>query len=440
LGAGAALLPLLPHRSTYSADPVFPKRLLIVLAPNGYPDGEYVPSGTGDRLSDLRLSETFAPLERWKDQLLMLAPLTCPNVEDAEDFHRGYSMMLTGLPPVDATQLGPSSVWSPTGPTVDQVIGAALSSRAKTTLRTLPLALPFGAVFGVDSKLEALRSFWIGQAQPVTPEGNPYKLVDQYFAGKPPSDPTMDRVRAQKRSMLDFLGRDLERFAGTLGSDAKLAVQGHLQAVRDLETQLAAPGASTAGAPPASVSAGQPLDPTSLDNYSALLEIQFDVAVAALRSDLTRVVTVQLGPAWGDALVFPSLKNADSRPWHKMGHEEMNNGRNEKKILDNWLMTRFSALLDRLAAVPEAGPRSKTLLDNTMVFWATTMLTGNHTPKLPWMFAGSCGGALKLGQYLRAAADVPANRVLTEMCNAMDVPATHFGNPDITGGLAGMRA
>lgn len=440
LGAGAALLPLLPNRRSFSADPVFPKRLIIIMAPNGYPDRDYAPVGTGTSLAALTLSDTLSPLNRWKDQLLMLAPLTCPNMEGAEDFHRGYSMMFTGLPPV-SKPTGPQSVWSPTGPTMDQVIGSALASSAKLPMRTLPLQLPFGAVSGVDSKREALRSFWAGQNQPVTPELNPYKVADTYFAGKTASDPAMDRIRAEKRSLLDFVGRDLQRFGDSLGTNDKLSVRGHLQAVRDIETQLAQPASATMAAVPASISttAAKPLDFNSLQNYPALLNIQFDLAVAAMRADLTRVVTLQLGSAWGDSLNFPWLAGANTRVWHRIAHDENNDGRNEKKILDKWMMTQFAALLDRLAGVPEPGPSSKTMLDNTIVLWATTMLTGTHAARLPWILAGG-GATLGRGQYLRASADVPVNRVMMDLCNAMGVPMTHFGNPDIKGSVPGLLA
>ena len=437
LGAGAALLPLLPNRRSFSADPVFPKRLLIVVAPNGYPSGEFVPTGSGNELANLQLSETMRPLDRWKNYLSILAPLACPNLKEAEDFHRGYSMMLTGGPPVDKSLRGPDSVWAPTTPSFDQIIGLELATRHKLALRTLPLQLPFGALSGVDSKLEARRSFWMGQNQPVSPEANPYKVVDTYFAGKTVSDPAMDRIRAEKRSLLDFLGRDLERYSSTLGTSDKLSVGGHLQAVRDIETQLAKPIVAPPAAPK-STTEGKPLDYNSLDNYPALMNIQFDIATAAFRSDLTRIATLQLGTAWGDSLHFPWLTGANTRPWHRIGHDEENNGRNEKRILDTWLMTQFAALLDRLASVPEVGPNSKTMLDNTMVLWATTMLTGHHTPQLPWILAGKGGGTLRTGQYLRTATDVPVNRVMIDLCRAMDVPVKHIGDPSITGSVPGL--
>ncbi len=436
LGAGAALLPLLAPRRGFSATPLFPKRLLIVTLPNGYHSDDYIPTGTATQLSDLQLSDSLSPLAPWKDQLAMLAPMDCPNINAAEDYHRSYAMNMSGGPSVDK-QLGPESVWSPTLPTLDQVIGGKLAAQNLGLLRTLPLRLPFGDVFGVDSKREALRSFWIGENQPVTPEVNPYNVISSYFAGKAANDPMMESVRAEKRSMLDFLGRDLERFSKSLGTADQLNVAGHLQAIRDIESILGQTPAAQPLVPDSITStAGMPLDFNSLMNYPALVKIQFDLATAALRADLTRVVTVQLGSAWGDAHTFPWLPGTGENTWHSMGHDDGP----EKRVLDKWLMGQFSELLARLAAVPEVGPNSKTMLDNTVVLWATTMLTGTHTPQLPWMLAGSCGGAIKTGQYLRGSEGIPVNRLLIDLCQAMEVPVTSFGDPTITGSVPGLLA
>ncbi len=432
LGAGAALLPLLPQRAGFSAEPVFPRRLLIVVTANGYPRGKYVPQGDGTNLASLKLTEVFKALDPWKQKLLMLAPMECTNAIGAEDYHRAYSMMFTGGSPVSKPR-GSQSVWAPTQPSIDQIIGAEAVKRDKVTLRSLPLQLPFGNPRPPDGTLEAKRAFWGGMNQPVTPEISPYRVVDQHFGGKTVADPAMDRLRAEKKSMLDFVAKDLERFAEHLGSEDKSSIVSHLQGVRDIEKSLVAPSMLASPEVPSSIAnAGQPLDFNSKALYPQLLDVQFDVAVAALRSNLTRVATVQLGPAWGDDLNFPWLQNIGN--WHGVAHADSS----QKQVWDTWLMGRFAALLQRLDAVPEVGPNSKTMLDNTIVLWATNMLDGNHGPRLPWLIAGAGGGRLRLGQYLRSAENQSINRVLTGLCNAMDVPVDHVGDPNIKGALPGM--
>lgn len=42
---------------------MFPKRLIIVVATNGYPTGDFLPTGAGDALSGLTFSQTMSPLD-----------------------------------------------------------------------------------------------------------------------------------------------------------------------------------------------------------------------------------------------------------------------------------------------------------------------------------------------------------------------------------------
>jgi hypothetical protein len=58
---------------------------------------------------------------------------------------------------------------------------------------------------------------------------------------------------------------------------------------------------------------------------------------------------------------------------------------------------------------------------------------------MPFLLAGRAGGKLRTGRFLRFASTVPHNNLLVSIMNAMDVPATTFGNPAYcTGPLAGL--
>jgi hypothetical protein len=147
---------------------------------------------------------------------------------------------------------------------------------------------------------------------------------------------------------------------------------------------------------------------------------------------MTRVATLQVSSAWGHAVSFPWL-GTGTAGWHDIAHQ---NGA-PKKVVDEWLMGQFAALLKRLDDVREG---SGSMLDNTVVVWANTMWDGNHGKYLPWILAGKCGGYFKTGQYLRSAYRVPVNRVLVDLCNAMDVPKTYLGVQELGGALPGLKA
>src|SRR5262249_860166 len=154
---------------------------------------------------------------------------------------------------------------------------------------------------------------------------------------------------AHKKSLLDYVGKSLDRFKGRLGADDRDVVDGHLQSVRDLEVQLAAPKAdlSKCGADP-----GQPMDVKLAANYPTLMKLSVDLRVAALRCDLTRVATFAPCDASGTNISFSWVPEVH-RGWHSIGHSPATGGMEVKRFADKWVIGQFASLIDRLKAIPE---------------------------------------------------------------------------------------
>jgi hypothetical protein len=111
--------------------------------------------------------------------------------------------------------------------------------------------------------------------------------------------------------------------------------------------------------------------------------------------------------------------------------------------VDQWFFSQLAYVLGRLKGIPEGGG---TMLDNTLVCFLNVFSDGptHRTADLPWVLGGRCGGALRTGRYLRyvsgqAGVRVPHNGLLTEICNLMDVPVAHFGDPEYKVALPRLR-
>jgi hypothetical protein len=87
-----------------------------------------------------------------------------------------------------------------------------------------------------------------------------------------------------------------------------------------------------------------------------------------------------------------------------------------------------------MSAYTEGGA---TLLDNSAVVWMNELSDGkaHDFRDLPYVIAGSCGGYLKQGQYIRLSGentrgdtDAPHNKLLTTLMNAVGIPTTRFGS------------
>ena len=235
---------------------------------------------------------------------------------------------------------------------------------------------------------------------------------------------------AHKKSLLDYVGKSLEKFRARLGGDDRQTIDSHLSSVRDFERQLSAPRAdiTQCGADP-----GAPMDSKAAGNYPILMKLSLDLMVSALRCDVTRVATLAGADASGSNISFKWVPAA-SRGWHSMGHSPGT----QKQPADKWVHTQFASLIERLKAIPEPGG---TMLDNTIVLWANHMEEGaNHnSQKTPWMLAGNVGGYFRTGQCV-ASAGKPVNGVLYHLCHALGSPVEYVGSPAFGKGWDGVQA
>ena len=102
-----------------------------------------------------------------------------------------------------------------------------------------------------------------GPRAKIPAESDPYKMFDRIFGGgfQPPTpgmapapgapDVGMERIRAEKKSILDFLTADLSDVRLKLGKDDGVKLDAHLESVRDIERRLQGDGGRARCSPPA---------------------------------------------------------------------------------------------------------------------------------------------------------------------------------------------
>jgi hypothetical protein len=442
LGVGVACLPLLRATRSYAAPAAFPKRFLCHLQTEGYRMNAWLPPE--GPLANAKLPDTLTPLEEYKNDLIVLANLSNPRFPGCARWGHGTYGQIFTSGPVDPNSGNGKEYWEPTIASVDQVIATNLMKTAPQLSRP---SLPIEVKVGGGSFLGSKRCYWAGAKQPITPEPDPYKIYTQIFAGKASGeDPAADKLRAERRSLLDFVGKDLEQFRDRLGTEDKLVIGGHLQSIRDLEKQLDGQKGTIgkwSGDP------AKPIDIKDNANVPVLLTLHFELLVAALKSDVTRVATSQFGDATGGAIVFdfvPGVPRQGNgyqalRNWHDLGHRPVRAGvpdGDDKQKVDKWTMTKFAEVLKMLKSVPEG---TGTMLDNTVVLWGNHMEAGDShgAVKIPWILAGKCGGYFKTGQCLTNTGRA-INGPMMEICQAMDVKLDWFGDKDLGGPMPQLRA
>jgi hypothetical protein len=392
MGLGAAMLPLIHAERALGAQASgFPKRLVTVTWCNGVIKSSFFPPG-----DDLVLGDTLKPLEPFQKKVLIPAGLGLNVATYAGHF--AWGSLWTGNPK-GRTGMGPS---------IDQTISDAIAKKV-----TLPVPL---MNTGVRCIGDGLPSSWRAAGVKNVPEIDPVRLYNRMFAGATMPAPQLDLLRNRRKSVLDFVGRELDNFGKRLGPEDRTKIGAHQESMRDIEKRLSAPTAGAGCTKPAAPG-GAKLD------TPAMLKTMYDLMAAALRCDVTRVATIDIyDDGGGDGNSFPWL--GINRDYHAVAHGGSGSAADKIKI-DAWLYSNVANLVKQLDETVEGGG---TALDNSVVVVGNGQEDGasHKVAPIPFCLIGSCGGFFKTGRVVKYANGVH-NKLLASICNAMDVPVTSYG-------------
>ncbi len=302
-----------------------------------------------------------------------------------------------------------------------------------------------------DTEVRA-RISYTGSNQPVPPREDPKNVFEALFGGvvPDPGNPGMpnaalERLWAQRKSVFDATNAETTRLLGLVGTKDREKLQAHLDSMRDVEQRLVGtPGSSGGGAgggsgvicaPPTLAEVDLGVD----DQYLQTARLQMDLAAAALACDQTRIITLQMSYSESEHLFqFLSL----SGNHHAISHDFAASGTNYDayNAIQTWYAEQVAYFLEKLDSYQEG---DRTLLDNTLVFWATEIgeSTQHDLTLMPYVLAGSAGGAITPGRYLDFSNDRrDNNQLLVSIANALGATdLTSFGDPSgATGPLAGL--
>ncbi|MEM9195575.1 MAG: DUF1552 domain-containing protein [Myxococcota bacterium] len=425
-GAVSLALPLLPSQSR-SQDPAFPLRLVIFFSGNGTIVRDWVPESNGGRLT--RLSPILSPLSRHLEKLMVVQGLDIKvakrEYQPKGGFHaheRGLGAILTGQP----LHLGPMEAGSgyAQGISVDQFL--AQRTAGATGIPVLNLGLISrrhgNGWYNRDTMTYA------GDDLPVFAESDGSKIFDEVFSGATMDVAALERVRARRQSVLDFVRADLQRLETRISREDQLRLAEHHTAFRTLEQQLSEPVASCGD-----FSLAAPGGWNDENNMTAIADFQIQQTVQALACDRTRIATMQFGKGLG-GLSLRCIGMTDS--WHGLSHEGNGNESAQNKLtqLNTYIAERFASLLDAMDAVPEG---SGTLLDHSIVCWVNELGIGNvhDHDNVPVVMAGGGHGFFKTGGAHVELGDRPNNDWLVSLCHAFgQTDVTEFGLSELSNG------
>jgi hypothetical protein len=152
------------------------------------------------------------------------------------------------------------------------------------------------------------------------------------------------------------------------------------------------------------------------------MKLMCDILVLGFQTDTTRITTLKLNndhsslrfPNLGvDYMIHHLLSHSDSADWLKV---------------NQFFVKQLAYIARKLDAVQEG---ERTLLDNTMLLYCSSMLNGNHDAnQLPVVLVGGGGGRIRGGRVLDYK-DKPERqmcRLFLSMMDKMDVRPGSFGD------------
>ena len=478
-GAGYCASTLSRPARVRAAGAAIPRRLVFFFTEQGTlkqfnPDGTLKPfwaptvAGAPDPLkiqapwttSTFTLGDMHQPLVPLQKQLLFLdgVDMLSANVDPTQPANahiNGETHAMIGASRQSQSLAG--------GISIDQFIARGINSPSPLT------ALPSLEVFidawgGAGGGEEA--PLYAAPGQPIPIDGNPATIYKRLFPNGAQSLSTLDQTKlaaqiAQQKSVLDYAANDFSNLAGKLGKLDSARLSAHAAAIRDLENRLALGVNATCTAPAATIANGYGRDGSGA-TFTTNADILMRLVQTSLACDLARVATlyVTASPAELYGYTANILGTVD---FHDLVHKTNGapaSGKTTPPLGDNPQAIAvvkayhssnaalFAKFLGLLQAIPEGD--GTTLLDNTLVVWCGQISGGDHSlDHIPYVLAGSLGGAVKTGRYVRlprkpskaygVGSDGPAhNNLFVSLANLMGLPITTFGNPSVcTGPLVG---
>jgi hypothetical protein len=382
-GAGVTMaLPWLESLSVWgdtkpsgaSSEP--PVRLAVLFSGNGFHSKEWWARGEG---KNMELGKVLHALHPFREKLLFLRGLY-----NAEALIGGIHSCQTGNLLTGAHLAPGGEIHS--GISCDQVVAERLKTQTKVPSLVLACEPSIAAIHKNYSMVYSSHISWSSPTTPAPLELYPALAFDRLFR---------DEVGKADRSVLDAVWEDARGLRHTVSKADQHRLDEYLSSVREVEQRIDHAGKSgrlqgwrpTLSKP----DMPRPADgiPQDIDQHMRLM---CDILVLAFRTDTTRVCTLKLNNDHS-SLRFPNLK-VDYMIHHLLSHTD---GADWLKV-NQFFAQQLAYIADKLDAVQEG---DRTLLDNSMILYLSSMMTGNHNnDQLPVVMVGRGGGKIRTGRVL----------------------------------------
>jgi hypothetical protein len=410
------MIPALSALANTGAAPV--KRLGVFYVPNGMSMPYWFPKSEGPLAE---MPPTLQSLAAFKDRVLLcggLADEPANRVKGGGDHARSAGTFLTGVPfklTSGADVFGSISM--------DQI--AAKQFSKETQLSSLELGIESNAMLGsCDGGASCAYTntiAWSSETTPLPIENDPRAVFERLFGTSGSTDKVARLARIeQDRSILDFVGQQINSLQRRIGPGDKVRVTEYLDSVRDVERRIQmAEQQNSRELPVVDQPIGIPAD------YAEHARLMMDMLALAYQTDLTRVSTFMLAKEVSGRS-YPEIGVADSH--HPVSHHQDEPAKLERLYkINEYHFRQFAYLVDKLSKLPDGDGN---MLDHTLFLYGTGISDSNthFHDDLPIALVGGKAAGIRGGRYIRYPKGTPLTNLHVTILQNMGVPVEQVGD------------
>jgi hypothetical protein len=384
-GVGVSMaLPWLESRTVWGDTPPTgvkpsseaPVRLGVLFAGNGFHSKEWWAKGEG---KNMELGKVLAPLTDFREKMLFIRGLYNAEALKGNIHSSMTGNLLSGAPLASGGEIK-------SGTSVDQLLAQRYGRGTKVPSLVLGCEQSNPSVHKNYSMLYSSHISWSSPTTPTPLELYPALAFDQLFK---------DSASKGDQSVLDAVLADAKDVRRGISTRDQQKLDEYLDSVREVEQRIENAGkrGELQGWRPTLAKPNIPRPAEGIpQDIGEHMKLMCDIMVLAFQTDTTRLCTLKLNNDHS-SLRFPNL-GVDYMIHHLLSHSDTA----DWLKVNQFFVQQLGYIARKLDAIQE-GPR--TALDNSMLVFCSSMLTGNHIAnQLPVVVLGGGGGRIKGGRVL----------------------------------------
>jgi hypothetical protein len=381
-------------------------RLAVLFSGNGFHSKEWWAKGEG---AEMELGQVLTPLNDFRQKMTVVRGLFNAEAQKGNIHSSQTGNLLSGAPLASGGEIR-------SGTSIDQILAQRYGNSTKVPSMVLGCEKSNPSVHKNYSMLYSSHISWSSPTTPTPLEIYPALAFDRLFK---------DEVSKGDQSVLDAVLADAGTLRRGISSNDQHKLDEYLESVRDVEHRIANAGkkGELQGWRPTldKPNVARPADGIPQD-IAEHMRLMSDILVLGFQTDTTRITTLKLNNDHS-SLRFPNL-GVDYMIHHLLSHSDTA----DWLKVNRFFVEQVAYIARRLDSIQE-GPR--TLLDNTMMLYCSSMINGNHdASQLPVVLLGGGGGRIKGGRVLtyNEKPERQMCRLYLSMMDKMNVRMPKFGD------------